>query len=761
MPKLSEVIAAQSQGDASNPQAAPRRMKLSEVIDATPLATYTAADLMPAAMAPERDHSIGERAAQVGDEIGRGTALAARSGLKGLASVADLAVVPGTALLNRGLEAIGVNPGTATSLNDYIDAGWNKAGLPVPATTGERVVDRIGQNLYGSVGAGGVGRVLQGAESAVAQGVGRDLASNLGTQAVGAATSGAAAQGAHEAGAGPVGEAIAGVLGAAVPSGRALASAGVRGVFRGGEAGRKAVENSIADFAAAGTTPTVGQATGSTARQAIEAALAKAPGSSGVIADKAAQQASEIKRGVETLASRLSPASEPAQAGLAIERGITGQGGFVDRFKDNSKRLYDELDKYLPQGTRVPATNTQAAASELVEPIPGAPALSRFFINSKVSGIKNALDEDTAGPMAALNRDDILSEAQRRQFVAADQNAAIDRQNSLRASLGMKPKPNVDPSNDVASLLDSAQDGRLPYEALKKLRTMVGEEISNPSLASDVKTSAWRKLYSGISADMEAAANQAGPEAQQAWSRANNYFKAGQGRIEALDRIVEKAGGPEAVFNAATSGTKDGAFTIRSVMQSLQPDQQKVLSAAVLRRLGAATPGTATEQGEFSINSFLTNYNKLSPQAKSVLFNRYGPGFREDLDSVSRVAGNYRGAARVGANPSGSASGLAHQAALFGLVSSALSQNWGAAAAIAGSAASTNALARAMTSPVFVKWLAKSSNIPRSQWAGAISSLAQQANEKGDQNALDAASAIQNSLKEARNQQDQANGERQ
>lgn len=724
-------------------------------------AAYTNEDLSPAAMAPERDHSLGERAAQIGDEVGRGIALGARSGLKGLASVADLAVVPGSELLNRGFEAIGIDPGKATSLNDYIDAGWAKAGLPVPETTGERFADRIGQNLYGSVGAGGAGRILQGAESAIAQGVGRDLASNLGTQAAAAITSGAASQAAKEGGLGPAGEIAAGIAGAAVPSLPAGAIAATRGIFRGGEQGRRAVEQAINDFDVAGTTPTVGQATGSNSRLATEAALAKAPGAAGVMADKAAQQAEEIQRGVGNLASRLSPASEPAQAGLAIERGITGQGGFVDRFKANASKLYDQLDKYLPAGTRVPVTNTQAAAQELVEPIAGAPQLSRFFTNGKVADIKNALDADTVGPMAPLNRPDVLSEVQRRQFQAADQNAAIERQNAIRESLGLKAKPGVDPNADIPQLLDAATDGRLPYEAVKKLRTLVGQELANPSLASEVKSDAWRKLYAGLSADMEAAANQAGPEASQAWRRANNYFKAGQSRIEALDRVVDKAGGPEAVFNAATSGTKDGAFTIRNVMQSLQPDQQKVLSASVLRRLGAATPGTATEQGEFSISSFLTNYNRLSPQAKSVLFDRYGRGFRDDLDSIAKVAGTLRGAIKVGANPSGSASGVAHQAALFGLVSSILSQNWGAAAAIAGSAASTNVLARAMTSPVFVKWLAKSSSIPRSQWAGAISSLAQQANEKGDENASEAASALQKSLKEARYQQYQANGQTQ
>jgi hypothetical protein len=474
------------------------------------------------------------------------------------------------------------------------------------------------------------------------------------------------------------------------------------------------------------------------------------PGAAGVIANKAADQAREIQTGLDTVASTIAPRAEPANAGLAIERGITGDGGFVDRFKAKSAELYDALDKHLPQGTRVDTSNTAKALDDLTAPIPEARNLSERFIPGEIKNIKQAFDEDVRGPMAPLNRPDIVSEVQRRQFAAADQNAAIDRTNSLRTSLGLKPKDNVDPNEDIASLLDQATDGRLPYEALKKLRTEVGERAAQPNLVSDVKASAWKRLYAGISSDMENAANQAGPEASQAWSRANGYYKAGQGRIEALDRVVDKAGGPEAVFNAATSGAKDGAFTIRRVMQSLEPDQQAMLSSTVLRRLGTATPGTATEQGEFSISSFLTNWNRLSPDAKGALFDRYGKTFRDDVDAISRTAGRFRQAARNGANPAGTAQAVANTTALVGLATAVGSGHYGTAGGIVGGGVAANGLARVMTSPKFVRFLAKTTDMPRAQWPAALAGLEQTAYRADDDELKKMARAMRDALKNER-----------
>lgn len=722
---------------------------------------YSDDELTPEAMAPERDRIVGDYAR----EGARGVALAGRSIGRGVSGALDLVATPLAYGINKGLDAAGVDPSNhQLTGTEIFDRGWNKLGLPVPESVGERYVDRVGQGLGGAIGGNAIGGVLAGSANRVAAGVGQSMTGNRLAQGVGAATSGVGAQGAQEAGLGPWGEIAGGILGGLAPAVPAGSAAVLRGAVRGGEAGRQKVAQSLADFEASGTTPTVGQATGLGRNQLLEATLGRTPGAAGVIARKAQDQASDVQAGLDTVAGRLAPKAEPAKAGLAVERGITGPGGFVDRFKAKAGELYGQLDKYLPEGTRVPTTATAAALDELVEPIAGAPALSKFFINGKVSSIKGALDADT-GPNSPMNRPDVANEVERLRNVAADtnaaaaaetarQNAAIDKQNTLRAVLGQKPKAYVEApgpvsaDDDIASLLSRMQDGKLPYEALKKLRTLVGEELSNPSLASDVKSSAWKKLYTGLSEDLQGAAKQAGPEAERAWNRANNYFRAGNSRIEALDRVVDKAGGPEAVFNAATSGTKDGAFTIRRVLSSLEPDQQKILSATVLRRLGAATPGTATESGEFSINSFLTNWNRLSPDAKAALFDRYGSGFRDDVDAISRTAGSFRQAGRAGANPSGTAQAATNTAALVALASAVGSGHYMTAGGIVGGGAAANVLARSITNPAFVRFLAKNSELPRSQWIPALVSLESAADRKGDDDLKSMASAMRAALQE-------------
>lgn len=744
-----------------NAQTAPRA---SDVPLASGQQRYTDDELSPEAMAPERPKSFGEVAGGVARQLGRDAAMQGGSLLKGAAGVPDIVIAPGAELIDRGAQALGASPkyfsGGENGLRGYVQAGLDAAGVPEPATSEERFSNRVMEGLGGAVVGGGLGGLLARSENALISGVGRSMTANPVAQSVGAVTSAAGAQAAQEAGLGPWGELAGGITGGFVPSIPAGLSGLTRGILRGGEEGRQKVAQSIADFRSAGTTPDIGQATGSKTNQLLGSVLSRSPGAAGVMARRADAQAGEIQSGVEGLASRLSPNADPAKAGLTIERGITGEGGFVDRFKAKAGELYDQLDKYLPQGTRVGTSNTAQALDELTTPIPEARNLSERFIPGEIKAIKRSFDEDTRGPMAPLNRPDIVSEVQRRQFAAADQNAAIDRTNSLRESLGLKPKDNVDPNSDIAALLDQATDGRLPYEALKKLRTEVGERASQPNLVSDVKASAWKKLYAGISADMEAAANQAGPEATQAWNRANGYYKAGTGRIEALDRIVDKAGGPEAVFNAATSGTKDGAFTIRNVMQSLQPDQQKVLSATVIRRLGQATPGTATEQGEFSINSFLTNWNKLSPSAKSVLFDRYGNTFREDIDAISRTAGGFRQAAKTGANPSGTAGAISNQQALGGFAIAALTGHPLVAGGIAGAAGAANIGARAFTSPTVVRWLAKTTNVPRSQWPSVIAGLSQMARQNNDPVASQVAETLSQQLQQTNNNGDDGRNEK-
>ncbi|WP_057632519.1 hypothetical protein [Stenotrophomonas humi] len=262
--------------------------------------------------------------------------------------------------------------------------------------------------------------------------------------------------------------------------------------------------------------------------------------------------------------------------------------------------------------------------------------------------------------------------------------------------------------SEVRKLLESRVDGKLPYDALTKLRTLVGGEIDNYSLVDNVPRSKWKSLYSALSRDMEASI--ASPEAMRAWTRANNYYKLRVARAERIDRVVNANGGPEDVFKAAMSGTKEGGTKIRAVMDSLPRDSQKAVTAAVIKRMGLARSGAQNAEGNvFSADTFLTKWNDISPEARKVLFNRYGPDFSNDMDRIARVAENLKNGAKVFANPSGTANrtaGMTYGASLIGGLFT------GTLALPVGIGIGGNVLARLMTNPSVVRELANATRFP-------------------------------------------------
>ena len=105
-----------------------------------------------------------------------------------------------------------------------------------------------------------------------------------------------------------------------------------------------------------------------------EAVLRNAPGGAGVVRRRLDQQADELGAGVERAAGRLSTAQGAERGGKAVISGITGPSGFMTRFKAESGRLYDDVQKLLPPDTKVPASATQQALADLTTPIQGKPA---------------------------------------------------------------------------------------------------------------------------------------------------------------------------------------------------------------------------------------------------------------------------------------------------------------------------------------------------------------------------------------------------
>lgn len=456
----------------------------------------------------------------------------------------------------------------------------------------------------------------------------------------------------------------------------------------------------IAAFNNAGADPSLAQAAGTRRMQFLESGLSKIPGGAGVMQKAATQQAADLRGGVDQSIDQLAPGGvSPERAGRAITQGITGPGGFKDAFNTKAGQLYDAVDQHIPPDSLVDVSNTLATLDRVAMPNPLAPKTTAALINPKVAAIRDALHSDLGMDQTGPGPGAGAPGAGGTVFDDPRLAAAAKNQYGYESGAAAGSPPNT----------------KLPYSTLADLRSRVGSMLTGSELVTDIPRAQVKQLYGGLSDDLRGAAAAAGPDAVQAFSRANNYYRAGMARMDTLSNVLDKNGGPEQIFNGAMAGTKDGATRLRAVMQSLQPEQQQVVASTVFNRMGQATAGNQNAAGDvFSPETFLTNYNRMSPEAKSALFDRV-PALRDQADNLANVAQNLREGSRVFKNASGTAGGenqtnTIHNALLLALGAGggegyhALGMKGAALAAAVPAAAYGGA--RAMTSPSVVNWAA-------------------------------------------------------
>lgn len=256
-------------------------------------------------------------------DLGRAAVMTGRNVAHGAlalpAMLNDATLVPA---INAVSKAVGSDYREAPS-SQQLDNYMNAVGIPnpQPENATERIVSAVDRGMAGAGGFIGLGKAAMGAASPLLSAVGESMAANAGNQITSTATGAASSGLAHEAGAGPWAQTAWGLVGGAVPSAGQIAQVGLQGAIRGGEAGRQRVAQNIADFQAAGTMPTVGQATQNARMQGAESLLSKTPGATGHMRNAAQNQAEQVAQGMENIAGRLSPAADPAKAGRVIERG--------------------------------------------------------------------------------------------------------------------------------------------------------------------------------------------------------------------------------------------------------------------------------------------------------------------------------------------------------------------------------------------------------------------------------------------------------
>jgi hypothetical protein len=256
-----------------------------------------------------------------------------------------------------------------------------------------------------------------------------------------------------------------------------------------------------------------------------------------------------------------------------------------------------------------------------------------------------------------------------------------------------------------------------------------------------VANAALKQVYGALTEDLNAGAGAVSPQAQAAVTNARSLYGVNQAKRDLLNAIVDKAGGPEAVYTAATSGMKQGATKISGVMTALDSDSQSVVRATVLNKLGLATTGP--QKGSFNAATFLNGWKNISNEAKNALFGTGGQAgsLRGSLDSLTKTMQTLSDAKAL-PNPSGTAAAAGHTGMLWALLTSggaAVAGHPGPFIGTVGTIAGNAVLSHSLTNPRVVRWLAQSTKLPASALPNAVNQLAQLGQAKNDPDAINLA----------------------
>ena len=280
---------------------------------------------------------------------------------------------------------------------------------------------------------------------------------------------------------------------------------------------------------------------------------------------------------------------------------------------------------------------------------------------------------------------------------------------SLKRSLGQAINTLKTIEMDAA---ESAVSGTIPFSALRQIRTAIGKDLDEPLLAGSPGSlnAAMRQVYGALTEDMSAVAKLAGPEARKALEVADRYTRAWMNTAGVTLNKIGKLDTEEQAYNYAMSRLGDGGTNLQRLRNQFDPEEWDTVAASVLEKIGSARPGAQDATGEvFSVNTFLTNWSKMSPEAKNALFGgkRYAE-MREGLDTLVDVASSLKGVEKL-ANTSNTGRVLITYLTLTGagtgLAEMGTGQGAGALSAFLVGGLGSRYSAKLITSPKFINWL--------------------------------------------------------
>tara|TARA_R110000782_G_C14809471_1_gene412624 strand:+ start:1157 stop:3139 length:1983 start_codon:yes stop_codon:yes gene_type:complete len=257
----------------------------------------------------------------------------------------------------------------------------------------------------------------------------------------------------------------------------------------------------------------------------------------------------------------------------------------------------------------------------------------------------------------------------------------------------------------------AAQGGTLPFQAVRSMRTKVGELMGSTSTNSKELAS----IYGALSKDLDAAVLPAGEAAQKAYKVANRYTRFRENTtMPLIDDILSKGLDKQLLdlINAEARGNAGQSMQrLRNILPKAAYDE---VVGVVFNRAGRGTPGTQTvgddimaQADDWSPRKFLTFWSGLTPESKKAFIG--GTPYRDlrkPLDDIVRASEQLKDAEKF-RNFSNTGGALIWASVLgAGGTTSALLDT-AAGGAVSMSVLSGYGLQKVMQNPRFVHWLSK------------------------------------------------------
>lgn len=418
----------------------------------------------------------------------------------------------------------------------------------------------------------------------------------------------------------------------------------IYGAVRGG--GGRALQ----DFAGIGVQPMAGMATGNRGVQTLEHALSNTPGGASWMQEAARTTLEGLQNASGTVARSFGQPGTAQEAGSVIKSAAKGAG---ERFAARQQVLDSRLDDLIGKDTLVPVTNARELLKQLKADIARAP-------NTQGEAVGSAVRE-------------------------------------------------------LEALVNDAPTGMIRFSDLRAARSSLGKALETPDVTgySGRSMGALRRAYGAMREDIRQAADLAGPNARKALDVHDRYVRYNRNiNLDLLDKI-DKLGADEQAYKFAIEGSANGGTRLLKLRKNFTPDEWNTVAATAFENLGRSRPGSAgatemgDEIGEFSVNTFMTNWNKMSPEARKALFG--GTQYKELEAPMNRLVRSVDRAkeSEKMANPSGTARNLI---AAFGLIEAGRQGIEGdyaqGAGTIAAGILAPRYAAKLLTNPKFVQWLA-------------------------------------------------------